>query len=46
MIIDFHTHIFPDVMAEKTIRRMELTGNVKAFTKGRLSELIRTEITK
>ena len=42
MIIDFHTHIFPDAMAEKTIRKMELTGNVKAFTKGNLSELKRT----
>lgn len=39
MIIDFHTHIFPDALAEKTIRRMEQEGNVKAFTKGTLDEL-------
>lgn len=39
MILDFHTHVFPDAMAEKTVRKMELEGNVKAYTKGTLSEL-------
>ena len=39
MIIDFHTHIFPDAMAEKTIRKMEIEGGVTAFTKGTLIEL-------
>lgn len=31
MIIDFHTHIFPDAMAEKSIQRMERDGNVRAL---------------
>lgn len=39
MIIDFHTHIFPDQMAEKTVRKMEEEAHVKAFTNGTLSEL-------
>ncbi len=42
MIIDFHTHVFPEQMAEKTIRRMETEGRVKAFTNGTLQELIRS----
>ncbi len=39
MIIDFHTHVFPEQMAEKTIKKMELEGNVKAYTNGTLQEL-------
>ncbi len=39
MIIDFHTHVFPEQMAEKTIRKMEEAANVKAFTNGTLQEL-------
>lgn len=40
MIIDFHTHVFPEQMAEKTIRKMEEEGNVNAFTNGTLQELM------
>lgn len=36
MIIDFHTHIFPDNIAEKTIQFLEKEGNIKAFTNGTL----------
>jgi hypothetical protein len=39
MIIDFHTHIFPDNIAEKTIRFLEDEGNTKAFTNGTLNGL-------
>lgn len=40
MIIDFHTHVFPEQMAGKTIRKMEKEAKVKAFTNGTLQELI------
>lgn len=39
MVIDFHTHIFPDKIAEKTIKLLEEGGNVKAFTDGTLDGL-------
>jgi predicted TIM-barrel fold metal-dependent hydrolase len=39
MIIDFHTHIFPDNIAEKTIQFLESEGNTKAFTDGTLDGL-------
>lgn len=39
MIIDFHTHIFPDNIAEKTVRFLEDEGSIKAFTNGTLKGL-------
>jgi predicted TIM-barrel fold metal-dependent hydrolase len=42
MVIDFHTHIFPEQIAEKTIKHLEEAGNVRAFTDGTLSGLIRS----
>jgi len=39
MIIDFHTHIFPDQIAEKTVEYLKKEGNIKAFTKGTLAGL-------
>ncbi|MDF2537859.1 MAG: hypothetical protein K0S76_880 [Herbinix sp.] len=39
MIIDFHTHVFPDRIAEKTIHKLEEVGNVRAFTNGTLDGL-------
>ena len=39
MIIDFHTHIFPDRVAEKAIPQMEKNANVKAYHNGALSGL-------
>ncbi|MBP1755390.1 MAG: hypothetical protein H6Q59_1788 [Firmicutes bacterium] len=42
MIIDFHTHIFPDGIAERTISKMEREGQVRAFTRGTLNELKRS----
>lgn len=40
MVIDFHTHIFPDRIAKKTIEFLEQEGNVKAATEGTLAGLI------
>jgi predicted TIM-barrel fold metal-dependent hydrolase len=39
MVIDFHTHIFPDRIAAKTIEKLEEVGNVRAFTYGTLNGL-------
>ncbi len=40
MIIDFHTHIFPEKIAARTISKLENKANVKAFTDGREDSLI------
>lgn len=40
MIIDFHTHIFPEAIAERTIKKLEEVGNIKAYTNGTLTGLI------
>lgn len=40
MIIDFHTHIFPDKIAARTIDKLEHIGHVKAFTDGREVSLV------
>lgn len=42
MVIDFHTHTFPDQMAEKTIAYMEQKGNIKAFIDAKRSTLLRS----
>lgn len=39
MVIDFHTHIFPDKIAERTVAKLESVGSIKAFTDGTLSGL-------
>lgn len=39
MIIDFHTHIFPDKIAEKTIGKLEESGSVRAYTDGTIKGL-------
>jgi len=40
MIIDFHTHAFPDTIAEKAIPSLEQVGNITAHTKGTISSLL------
>ncbi len=40
MIIDFHTHIFPDNIAQKTIEKLENVGNIKSATNGTSDGLI------
>lgn len=39
MVIDFHTHIFPDKIAAKTVEKLEEVGSVKAYTDGTLQGL-------
>lgn len=39
MIVDFHTHVFPEAIAEKTISFLEGKSNSSAFTRGTLEEL-------
>lgn len=39
MIIDFHTHIFPDNVAIKAIPLLEQKANIKAYTNGTLADL-------
>lgn len=40
MIIDFHTHIFPDKIAAKTIEHLENASGITAATDGTLSGLL------
>ena len=40
MIIDFHTHIFPDKIADKTIKSLGTLAGVKAATDGTLNGLL------
>lgn len=42
MIIDFHTHVFPDKIAERTIAALEGAADVKAHTDGTLSGLLKS----
>lgn len=42
MIIDFHTHIFPDKIAAKTIATLADAANVSAATDGTLSGLLQS----
>ena len=37
MIIDFHTHIFPDKIASKTIESLGAIAGVRAATDGTLN---------
>ena len=39
MIIDFHTHAFPDSIAPKAIPILEEKGNLCAYTDGTISDL-------
>lgn len=39
MIIDFHTHTFPDKIAARTIEYLAKKGNVKPYREGTLSSL-------
>ncbi len=39
-IIDFHTHAFPDGLAEKAMAALEAGGDIKAHLDGKLSSLV------
>ncbi|MCD7778997.1 MAG: amidohydrolase family protein [Clostridiales bacterium] len=40
MIIDFHTHTFPDKVAVKAIPKLEKSASIKAFTDGTVNGLV------
>src|SRR5690554_3884870 len=40
MIIDFHTHVFPDFLAKRAIPLLEEKAKIKAFHNGTVSDLI------
>ena len=40
MIIDFHTHIFPDKIAKKTIDFLAAKGNVTPYSDGSVNGLL------
>ena len=42
MVIDFHTHIFPDKIAEKTIETLKGRSRLLAFTDGTLAGALRS----
>jgi len=41
-IIDFHTHAFPDAIAERAMTSLEEGGNIKGFTDGTVRDLLRS----
>ena len=41
-IIDFHTHAFPDSIADRAVATLEQNANVKAMLDGRLSSLLKS----
>ena len=40
MVIDFHTHVFPDKIAEKTIEYLSCKGGISPFAKGTYTSLL------
>lgn len=40
MVIDFHTHIFPEKIAARTIEKLETAADIKAYTNGTLDDLL------
>lgn len=42
LIIDFHTHCFPNEIAERAISSLEKSSNSRSFADGTLSDLLRT----
>lgn len=42
MLIDFHTHIFPDKVAHRAVSNLEFIGRVAAYTDGTLEDLRRS----
>lgn len=43
MIIDFHTHIFPDSIAEKSVKFLAEKGNIKNHTEGTARSLLESQ---
>jgi len=41
-IIDFHTHAFPDNIAERAIQKLEIKSKAKAYLNGTIDDLLRS----
>ena len=41
MIVDFHTHVFPDKIAAMTVAALEKSGNTQSYSDGTYDSLIR-----
>ena len=42
MIIDFHTHVFPERIADTTVRALEQSGNIESYSDGTVAGLVRS----
>lgn len=42
MIIDFHTHIFPDAMAEKALEKLMKIGGIPVYSDGKSESLLKS----
>jgi hypothetical protein len=42
VVIDFHTHVFPDDIAPKAIASLQVQGNILAASDGTVSGLLRS----
>ena len=40
MIIDFHTHVFPDKIAERTVKLLERNGSIPSHSNGTVAGLV------
>lgn len=40
MVIDFHTHVFPDKIAERTVKILERNGSIPSHSNGTLDGLV------
>lgn len=45
MVIDFHTHIFPEKIAERTINKLAMNGGIEGYTNG-TQESLRSSMEK
>lgn len=42
LVIDFHTHVFPDKIACRTIEKLETMGKIKAYLNGTKEQLLKS----
>ena len=41
MIIDFHTHCFPDSLAERALGKLSAIGGIPTYTNGTAADTVR-----
>ena len=39
MIIDFHTHTFPEKISSRVVKKLGITAHIKAYTDGSIENL-------